>query len=245
MAPRIATIGPRKVHVEIYETAADVADAAAATIADLAKPSGERASVMLAGGTTPKIAYERLAKLPVDFARIDFYFGDERAVPPDHADSNYRMARSALFDPAHVGNARVRRMAGELADLESAARDYEALLPKRVDLLLLGMGEDGHTASLFPGSSAIGETSRLVLPVIGPKPPPKRLTITPPVIERAALVLVLATGASKADALTRALQGPWDPSAVPIQLASGPDAESGARARFLLDRDAAAKLVVN
>lgn len=154
-------------------------------------------SIALAGGTTPRAVYARLA-LP--WAEINFYFSDERAVPPDHPESNFRMARELL--PA----ARLHRM--------ESAEEYARILPEPLDLLYLGMGEDGHTASLFPGSPALEETRRVVA-VRGPD----RITITPPVIASARALLVVATGAAKAAMVRRAREGPWDPRAVPAQLA--------------------------
>jgi 6-phosphogluconolactonase len=182
-----------------------------------------RCAVALAGGTTPRAAYEVLgesalaAALP--WAAISWYFGDERAVPPDHPESNYRAACETLLAHRPEARQRVYRMPAEAADLELAARAYGELLPDPLDLVLLGIGEDGHTASLFPGSPALGERSARVVVVSGPKPPNPRLTVTPPVIEAARELLVLVSGAGKAAALARALEGPLDVTAVPAQLA--------------------------
>ncbi len=170
----------------------------------------------------------------VPWAAIDWYFGDERAVPPDHAESNYRAARETLFANRPEALARVNRMPGEAADLEQAARDYGELLQDPLDVLLLGMGEDGHTASLFPGSPALRELSARVVVVTGPKPPNPRLSITPPVIEAAREILLLASGVGKAEAIARALAGPLDVTAVPAQLAR--------RGTWIVDREAAGRL---
>jgi len=178
-----------------------------------------QATFALAGGTTPKATYESLAGLPLDWSHIDIFFGDERCVPADHADSNYRMAKAALFDRVAVPSARIHRMQGELADRDAAAQAYEAELPERLDLVVLGIGEDAHTASLFPGSPALRELARRVLPVLGPKPPPERLSVTPPVLQSARLCIVLASGAGKAEPVRRAFQEPLDIVATPIQLA--------------------------
>lgn len=167
------------------------------------------ASLALAGGTTPRAAYAALAEISgIDWQRVQVYFGDERAVPPDHPDSNFHMAEAALFARVPLPSSNIHRMHAEEPDREAAARAYEAVLPERISVLILGIGEDGHTASLFPGSSAVHERTRRVLPVIGPKPPPERLTITAPVIENAALCIVLASGAGKAEPVFRALRGP-------------------------------------
>jgi 6-phosphogluconolactonase len=194
-----------------------------------------RCSVALAGGSTPRATYEVLgssalaAALP--WAAVDWYFGDERAVPPDHAESNYRAAVETLFAGRPQALASVHRMPGDAADLEAAARAYGERLPDALDLLLLGLGEDGHTASLFPGSTALAERAARVLVVTGPKPPNPRLTVTPPVIEAARATLVLVSGAGKAEALARALEGPPDPSATPAQLARA--------GSWIVDREAA------
>jgi 6-phosphogluconolactonase len=178
-----------------------------------------RASLALAGGTTPKATYEALAGLPLDWAKIDIFFGDERCVPADHADSNYRMAKAALFDRIQVPAGNVHRMQGELADRDAAARAYEAELPARLDVVVLGIGEDAHTASLFPGAAALSEQTRSVLPVVGPKPPPERLSLTPKPLKDARLCIVLASGAGKAEPARRALKDPLDVVQTPIQLA--------------------------
>jgi 6-phosphogluconolactonase len=194
-----------------------------------------RVTVALAGGNTPRAMHESLAcSSGVPWLAVHVFFGDERAVPPEHADSNYRMAKESLLDRVPIPPSQVHRMQAEHPDREAAARAYEALLPDSIDALVLGIGEDGHTASLFPGSAALRESERRVLPVVGPKPPPERLTITPPVILAARHRIVLASGAGKADAVARALDGPWDPDATPIQLAS--------RGVWFLDPPAAAKL---
>lgn len=178
-----------------------------------------RASLALAGGTTPKATYEALAGLPLDWSVIDVFFGDERCVPAEHADSNYRMARLALFERIAIPSERVHRMRGELADRDAAARSYEAELPDRLDVVVLGIGEDAHTASLFPGAAALREETRRVLPVTGPKPPPERLSLTPPALRAAHVRVVLGSGAGKAEPVRRAFAEPLDIVATPIQLA--------------------------
>jgi 6-phosphogluconolactonase len=188
---------------------------------ELGRAIGERgrATLALAGGTTPKATYEALAGLPLDWSKIEIFFGDERCVPADHPESNYRMAKAALFDRIVIPAAQVHRMQGELADRDAAARAYEALLPERLDVVVLGIGEDAHTASLFPGSPALDEATRRVLPVVGPKPPPERLSLTPPALRAARVRIVLASGAGKADAVRRAFADPVNVVATPIQLA--------------------------
>jgi 6-phosphogluconolactonase len=147
----------------------------------------------------------------------EFFFGEERGVPPGDPESNYRMAKETLFG-SHP-ESRVHRMEADRPDLDRAAGDYAKLLPDAIDVLLLGMGQDGHTASLFPGSTALEERERKVVAVVGPKPPPRRLTITPPVIEAAREIFVLVRGADKAAALRRAREGVLNPRETPAQLA--------------------------
>jgi len=193
------------------------------------------ASLALAGGNTPRAAYEALAKISgIEWARISVYFGDERAVPPTHPDSNFLMAQAALFARVALPEANIHRILAEEADLDAVARQYEALLPERISVMILGIGEDGHTASLFPGSPALAERTRRVLPVIGPKPPPQRFSVTPPVIESAQRIIVLATGAGKAEPVHRALREPLDIQHTPSGLARA--------GLWLLDPAAAAKL---
>ncbi len=196
-----------------------------------------RCSLALAGGTTPRAVYGRLTEARYDslpWDRIEVYFGDERWVPGDHPDSNFRMAREALLEPRRLGPEQVFPMPTGGADRERAADEYASLLPERIDVILLGVGEDGHTASLFPGSDAAREEVRRVVAVCGPKPPPWRLTITPPVIRAGRRVIVFASGRGKADAVARALEGPFDPPAVPAQLAR--------EGEWLLDEAAADRL---
>ncbi|HYO94246.1 MAG TPA: 6-phosphogluconolactonase [Polyangiaceae bacterium] len=177
------------------------------------------ASFCLAGGTTPRATYVELTThTDVPWPQVDIYFGDERCVGPEDPDSNYRMAREALLDRVAVRAEGVRRMRGEDPDREQAARDYERQLPRALDVVLLGIGEDGHTASLFPNSPALEERTRRVVPVIGPKPPPARLTLTAEPLQQAGLVLVLAAGAGKAEAVARALEGQDDVTRCPAQL---------------------------
>jgi 6-phosphogluconolactonase len=194
-----------------------------------------RASFCLAGGTTPRACYERLAnEAAIPWPEVSIYFGDERCVAPDHPDSNYRMALASLLERVAISAENVHRMPAELADRDAAAREYDKVVPEALDVLVLGIGEDGHTASLFPGSSALDETRARVLPVIGPKPPPERLTLTPLPLRAAREVFVLAAGSGKADAVARALEGELDIHACPAQLVRD--------AVWLMDHAAAAKL---
>lgn len=185
--------------------------------------------LMLAGGGTPLPIYRSMAKLDLPWSDLILYFGDERCVPSDHPDSNYRAVTESLFPQGMPDNLQIHRMKGE-EDPATAAQAYAAMLPDQIDILLLGMGGDGHTASLFPGSAALDESVRPVLPVIGSKPPPQRLTITPVVINSARKILVLAEGGNKAVAVQRALLS----GDVPVALARKGD--------WLIDRAAASEL---
>ena len=195
--------------------------------------SGGLFHVALSGGSTPEMLYGLLAESPfrddVDWGKVHFFFGDERAVPPDHADSNYRMANTTLFAPLTVPAANIHRMPAEEPDLDAAAQAYEAELRThlavstadaipRFDLILLGMGPDGHTASLFPHKPALQEKTRLVVASEpGLKPFVPRLTLTLPVLDAAANVLFLVAGADKAATLHKVLRGPADPENLPSQ----------------------------
>lgn len=230
--------GPRRI---VIEDALRFVDSAAEWIAGAVEAdirSRDSCTLALAGGATPRPVYERLARDPfagrIDWRRVEIFFGDERAVPPSDPASNYRMAAAALLDRVPIPAGRVHRMEAERADLEAAARDYERVLPERLDLLVLGMGPDGHTASLFPRSPALEERTRRVVPATGTTQPAMRLTITPPVIAAARRVAVLVAGADKAATVARVLQGPAQPRDLPAQFAL-----SGV---WFLDPDAAAQL---
>ncbi len=212
----------------VFADAAGVAEAAARLVVETSLECiEERGEFRLAvpGGRSVAGLFDRLAREPersrVDWTRVTLLFADERAVPPDHADSNYRLARVALLDPLGDPLPRVRRMRGEAADLEAAAREYDAELAVPADLIVLGLGEDGHVASLFPGSPLLEETKRRAASVTdAAKPPARRLTITPRALREArAGLLVLATGAGKAEAARAALAAETDFRRVPARLA--------------------------
>ena len=196
---------------------------AAAVEADIRERG--RCTMGLSGGETPHATYERLAHAPlalrIHWQDVEVFFADERAVPPSDPASNYGSATASLLGRVSIPPGHIHRLEAERADRDAAAREYEQILPAQLDVLLLGMGSDGHTASLFPGSAAVEERGRRVIPVIGPTPPVERLTITPPVIAAARRVAVLVTGAAKATMVARALQGPVEPRVLPVQLALG------------------------
>ena len=185
-------------------------------------------TIALAGGDTPRRSYEQLAaRRELDWARVEFFFGDERPVPPDHPDSNFAMADTALLRPLRIDPRQVHRIEAERSDLGAAARDYEEQLLKSgaardgagpvLDLVLLGMGPDGHTASLFPHTAALSETQRWVVANQVPQLATRRVTITFALIERARAVVVLVTGAGKAQTLAAVLEGPLDVLRLPSQ----------------------------
>jgi 6-phosphogluconolactonase len=212
-----------------------------------------RARIAISGGSTPKAAFQLLAdpnepwrsRMPWDC--LDLYWVDERCVPPDAADSNYRMTREALLDHVPLRPEQIHRMEGELAP-ELAANRYESELRNsfrlegaespRFDLIALGMGDDGHTASLFPHTQAIHELTRLVTANHVPQKETWRITLTWPVIDHASSVFFLIAGQDKAAVLKEVLTGPRDPERLPSQLiwpASG-------ILTLILDRAAAALL---
>lgn len=188
--------------------------------------------VALSGGTTPCRLHRLLTQSPyrekLDWGRVVFYFGDERTVPPDHPDSNYRMARDTMLNELEIDDANIHRMPAEQPDLEKASRDYQAEIaesfgispdgpPPSFDLILLGMGADGHTASLFPGTSALHETERWVVGNLVPELRCSRMTFTYPLINHAERVILLVPGTSKAPALLEVLEGSPDQSRYPAQ----------------------------
>ena len=194
MPPALLVAGD--VDAVVAAAAARIRDEAAAAIA-----AGGRFRVALAGGSTPRALYPKLVGA-VDWTRTDVFFGDERAVPPDDPQSNYRMARETLLEPARVPAANVHRWRAESPDLDAAAREYELALraratPPWLDLALLGLGPDGHTASLFPGTAALSVDDRLAVAVDVPALHTRRLTLTYPALLGAASVMFLVTGAEK------------------------------------------------
>jgi 6-phosphogluconolactonase len=220
------------------DSAAGAAAAAVVSAASAAIAARGRFRVAFPGGTTPAPLFAALAAMPrgaIDWSRAELFTIDERAVPPDHPESNQASLARALIAPAAIDPARLRRMRGEASDLAAEARACEPWFVEPLDLIVLGVGPDGHVASLFPGHAAAREHERRVVAVVGsPKPPPRRLTITPRVIEEARAVLVLAAGEEKAAAVAAALEGAADPAELPARFARQGD--------WYLDRAAAGGL---
>ena len=236
----------------VLPSAAALADATAARFvaaAEDAIASRGQFIVALSGGSTPRDTYRQLATEAlvsrVMWSRVQVLWGDERCVPPDHVESNYRMARETLLDRVPVPAGNVHRILGEDAPT-SAAEAYEATLRAllrtpagaRIDLVLLGLGEDGHTASLFPGSAAVHEQTRWVMAARAAAASMWRITLTPAVINAAAEVLFLVSGGAKAAILRRVLEGPRRPQELPAQTI----APSNGRVRWCVDAAAAADL---
>jgi 6-phosphogluconolactonase len=215
-----------------------------------------RFMVALSGGSTPRALYCLLADdaafagvMPWD--KIHFFWGDERHVSPDHGDSNFHMAREALLGKVPVAPANIHRINGENPDAATAASDYEQDLRHsfgisshevpRFDLILLGLGADGHTASLFPGTTALHEESHLVVSNRVEKLKTDRITFTARLINRAAAVLMLVSGQDKAHTLNAVLRGPYEPERLPAQLVMPHD---GALI-WLVDQSAASAILQN
>ena len=234
--------------VHVYECPEKLAEAAARKFATKAAEAIEergRFAVVLAGGSTPNAMYGILARDysdSMDWSKVHVFFGDERTVAPDHEDSNYRMAREALLDHVRVGS--VHRMRCELLPDEAAA-DYEEQLREffgseqlpRFDLILLGIGGDGHTASLFPETPALEVQDRWVVANPVPKLDTTRITLTVPVINAARSVVFLVAGEDKAEALKEILEGDTDPREYPATLVRPPTGPV-----WKLDRTAASLL---
>jgi len=207
-------------------------------------------SVALAGGSTPRGLYSLLAdnsrwRERVMWNAIDVFWGDERHVPPDHRDSNYRMAYEALLSKVPVNRSRVHRVLSENPDANAAASSYEADIHAafgagvpRFDLMLLGLGTDGPTASLFPGTAALSEDRRLVVANWVDKFKTHRITMTLPVLNAARLVMFLVAGEEKAEAIRKVLQPEPDAPTLPAQLVRAGDG----RVVWLLDREASSLL---
>ena len=228
---------------------------AATRFADLAsKAIAERGRFMVAlsGGSTPKALFELLAtdawRGKVDWSRTHLFWGDERYVPKDHKDSNYRMTEEALLSKVDVPAGNVHRVPTEAGTPEEVAAIYERTLREqfglsegealRFDLIHLGLGDDGHTASMFPGTTAMHEAERLVVAVWVEKFSSNRITCTPVVLNNAAEVEFLVAGASKKDVVPQVIRGAYEPDRLPSQTVKP---HSGAL-RWILDREAAAGL---
>ena len=237
----------------VFDDADEVASAAADRFVEVAQAAiAERGrfSVALAGGSTPRRTYELLAtserKGSISWASVHIFFGDERCVPPAHPESNYRMAREAMISLLPIPTENVHRIKGE-SDPVTASRLYEQELRSffngaaawpRFDLVLLGMGDDGHTASLFPNTPALDEQQAWVAANRVEKLATFRITLTIPTINHAAHVIFMVTGAGKAKRLSEVIHGPRDPERLPAQMIQPVDGSL----TWLVDKAAASLL---
>ena len=241
--------------VKVYATPLEVARAAARLFVDLAWQAIARSEhffVALSGGSTPQLLFQFLAsnefRGQVDWAKVHIFWGDERAVPPASPNSNYGVARRELLVRVPIPEANVHRMQAEKPNIGRAAHEYEEVLRKyleldehgfpRFNLIFLGIGEDGHTASLFPGPRVARQTSRWVSTPLVAKLNARRMTLTLPVLDAAEYVVFLVVGAEKAETLRAVLEGKADPP-LPAQMVRP---RRGQRL-FLVDEAAAARLV--
>lgn len=229
----------------------DTPGAVAQALADLFVTTGRAAisergsfAVSLAGGTTPKAAYTLLGTPPyatsLDWRKVQIFFGDERCVPPDDAQSNYKMAREAFLDAVRIPDGNVHRMRGEDDPVDAAAAYGDELTrvlgeQPRFDMIMLGMGPDGHTASLFPGTDPAEDEQMLVRAVYAPSQSQWRITLTPRVLNAARLVVFSVEGAAKAAMLARVRNGEYAPSRTPSQIV----APHSGRLVWLVDKAAA------
>ena len=243
------------VELEVFPDATAVAQAATDLFIRSARQAiatHGRFDVALSGGSTPKAMFALLAAPPydkqVDWTKVQLFWGDERCVPPDHPDSNYGVANTLLISKVGIPASNVHRFLTEQSDAEQIADQYAAELKQhfalhagelpRFDLIYLGMGPDGHTASLFPHTAALHITDRLVAANYVEKLNAQRLTLTAPVINAAALVAFLIAGPDKADALHEVLEGQPNPDTYPSQLI----APQHGKLYWLVDQAAAARL---
>jgi 6-phosphogluconolactonase len=244
--------------IQSFPSAEALADAVARHVASLAVDAiaaTGRFTLALSGGSTPRAAYTRLATddlaRQVEWSLIHVLWGDERCVPPDDPRSNYRMAKEALLDRVPIPPEQIHRIRGEDEPQEAAA-DYEDELrsllrmtpssaaPRMTgpDLILLGLGEDGHTASLFPGQPAVHEAEYWVMAVPAPTGDMWRITLTPAVLNLAGNVTFVVSGASKSQRLAQVLEGPFTPDLLPAQAIQ----PSHGRLTWMVDEAAAARL---
>ncbi len=198
-----------QIYPEITSLTRSLADRLEGWIEEAVEARGV-AHIVLAGGSTPAALHEHLATRSLPWSSMAFYFGDERCVPPDHADSNFRAAQESLLSKVPVGQEQIHRIQAEQG--AAAAERYLGQLPDRFDVTLLGMGEDGHTASLFPEASSLDSLEQVLYIDDSPKPPPERITLGLRAINASRHVAFMITGAGKAPALAQVLSnGPTNP----------------------------------
>ncbi|HJT58531.1 MAG TPA: 6-phosphogluconolactonase [Ktedonobacteraceae bacterium] len=240
-------------NIAIYPNIDVISQQAAQYIVRIATESIARQSrftIALSGGTTPRKLYGLLGTEPylsqIDWVLTHIFWSDERCVPPDNEESNYHMAHEVLLSKIPIPATQVHRMPAEMLNRNVASQEYADEMRQvfgtddipHFDLIQLGMGPEGHTASLFPHQASLHEQQRLVMPVSVPKPPPDRLTFTPPLLNAARNVLFLLTGSDKAAALHAVLESPYNPDEYPAQIVRPSDGE----VTWMVDTAAAQKL---
>jgi 6-phosphogluconolactonase len=228
--------------IRIFDNSLELARGAAEHFVELAQR--DFFTVALSGGSTPKILYEVLAdrQKEIPWSRTHFFWSDERHVPPNHPESNYRMAHEAMLSRVAVPESNVHRIRSENSNAAEAAQEYEATLLQvtkqslpRLDLILLGLGADGHTASIFPGSEVLNETKQLIAAPWVPKLNTYRITMTLPLLNNSASVLFLVSGAEKAAIVKEVLEGPKKYPAQFVQPTNGD-------LLWMLDKEAASQI---
>ena len=243
-------------HIAIYDDKHTLSQHAAEYIMRIANESIDlhgHFTIALTGGTTPGEVYSLIGSEPfrsqIDWQLVHIFWGDERCVPHNSPESNFYLAQEVLLDKIAIPKSQIHPMPADQLDREAASQTYSIEMQNTFDtngipsfdLIHLGMGPEGHTASLFPHQVSLHEKHRLVMPVSVPKPPPDRLTFTPPLLNAARNVLFLVTGSEKADALHAVLEGEYQPDEYPAQIVRPTHGE----VVWMLDKDAAKNLRVN
>ena len=241
------------VHIAIFDDKHTLSQNVAEYIMRIVKESIAlygRFTIALTGGTTPGEAYSLLGSEPIksqiDWQRVHIFWGDERCVPQNNPDSNFYLAQEVLLDKIAIPKSHIHPMPADQPDRDVASQAYTVEMQHTFgtngipsfDLIHLGMGPEGHTASLFPHQASLHEIHRLVMPVSVPKPPPDRLTFTPPLLNAARNVLFLVTGSDKAEALHAVLEGEYQPDEYPAQIVRPTNGE----VVWMLDRAVAQKI---
>jgi 6-phosphogluconolactonase len=241
------------VQIAIYDNKHTLSQHAAEYIMRIAKESIDlhgRFTIALTGGTTPGEAYSLLGSEPIrsqiDWHLVHIFWGDERCIPHTNPESNFYLAQETLLDHIAIPKSQIHPIPADQPDRNAASQAYTVEMQHAFgtngipsfDLIHLGMGPEGHTASLFPNQASLHEKQRLVMPVSVPKPPPDRLTFTPPLLNAARNVLFLVTGSDKADALRAVLEGDYQPDEYPAQIVRPTNGE----VVWMLDKAAAQNL---
>jgi 6-phosphogluconolactonase len=244
------------VHIAIFDDKHTLSQHAAEYIMRIAKESIDlqgRFTIALTGGTTPGEAYSLLGSEPIrsqiDWQLVHIFWGDERCVPHNNPESNFYLAQEVLLDKIAIPKSQIHPMPADQPDRDAASQAYTIEMQRtfgtneipNFDLIHLGMGPEGHTASLFPHQASLHEKHRLVMPVSVPKPPPDRLTFTPPLLNAARNVLFLVIGSEKADALRAVLEGEYQPDVYPAQIVRPTNGE----VVWMVERAVAQNLQVN